>query len=292
MTTCYSPTPSRDAHIGNVWIAWLNWQKARLSGGEFVVLWDDETWRNGCCGQSGFTLERGIERAREQLAWLGLTPDREHRWSEFAAEGAAAAQRLGYRIPRPFGTEPIHHGVVLGMPCTSPGYVALYEPGLTCVWVVGEALAGIEGYFTGQDFVATCLLYEDICHRLGYRSPRRHYVPCVRRETVPEKESKSLGAVSIADLREAGYEPWQVISTLRECDRLSRLAGLMDTVIPVGILDVPEVRWLEYQGDVARARGTAAFEGYTQQPFTEDIRRFAAEWERENTQRQREMMNG
>ena len=291
MTTAYSPTPSRDIHIGHSWIAWLNWQEARLSGGEFVVLWDDETYRNGGCEQSGFALEHGIERTREQLVWLGMAPDREHRWSEFAAAGEAAAAKLGYRLPRPFGTEPTHHGVVMGMLCCSGAYSAIFEPGLMCVWVVGEAMACIDGYYTGADFITSCLLYEDICHRLGYRAPRRQYVPCVRRETMPEKESKSQGAVSIADLQEAGYEPWQVISTLRECDRLSSLAGLADTVIPAGVLDVPEVRWLEYQGDVVRARDAAANEGYAEQPFVDDIRCFAAGWQRENAQRQREMMN-
>jgi len=292
VNTVYSPTPTRDIHVGHAWIAWLNWQEARQSGGEFVVMWDDETYRTGDCGQSGFSLDRGIERTRENLMWLGLTPDREHRWSEFAAAGADAAARLGYRIPRPFGTEPIHHELVMGMPCVSTAYCSIYEPGLCCVWVVGEAMAGIGGYYTGADFITSCLLYEDICHRLGYRAPRRQYVPCVRREEMPEKESKSQGAVSIYDLRMAGYEPWQVIGTLRECDRLSRLAGLADTVIQAGVLDVPEVKWLEYNGDVVRARDAATNEGYAEQPFAGDIGRFAAEWERTNIQRQREMMNG
>ena len=292
MTTVYSPTPTRDIHIGHAWIAFLNWQEARLSGGEFVVLWDDETHRYGACEQSGFSVENGIRRAREQLVWLGMEPDREHRWSEFAPAGETAAKRLGYRLPRPFGTEPIHHELVMGMPCISTAYSSIYEPGLCCVWVVGEAMAGIGGYYTGADFVTTCLLYEDICHRLGYRSPRRQYVPCVRREAMPEKESKSRGAVSLADLREAGYEPWQVISTLRECDRLSRLGGLADTVIPEGILDVPEVSWLVYNGDVARMEGLDAPEVYGEQPFVEDVRAFTRGLTVENLQRQREMMDG
>lgn len=288
MNTVYSPTPSREIHPGHAWIAWLNWQEARLSGGEFVVLWDDETYRYGQCAMSGFSLEHGIERTREQLAWLGMKPDREHLWSEFTRAGEAAAQSLGYRLPRPHGTEPTHHGMVMGM---AAGYSALYEPGLCCVWVVGEALARIDGYYTGADFVTTCLLYEDICHRLGYRAPRREYVPCVRREAMTAKESKSQGAVSIADLRAAGYEPWQIISTLRECDRVSRAAGLADTVIPTGVLDVPAVCWLEYGGDIARATGLTAPECYGQQPFARDVQAWAERTIAGNLELQRTLMD-
>lgn len=290
MTTAFSPTPTRDLHVGHAYLAFLNWQEARLSGGEFVALWDDETYRNGACEQSGFSFAHGMERTRAQLTWLGLAPDREHQWSEFMAAGRKAAEKLGYRLPRPCGTEPTHHGLVWGMPASPYPYVALYEPGLTCCWVVGEAMAGIDGYYTGADFVTTCLLYEDICKRLGYRSPRRMYVPCVRRETMPEKESKSQGAVSIEDLRLAGYEPWQVISTLRECDRLSRLAGLADTVIPSGVLDIPEVRWLEYQGDVERLR--ANVEAYKNLECVADVRAYLAEWECTNLEAQRGLMTG
>ena len=283
MNLCYSPTPHADVHIGHAWIAWLNWREAQLTGGEFVVMWDDVTYNNGACESTGFAFECGVTRTREQLKWLGMEPDRECYWSEFMEAGKAACERLGYKLPRRVGLEPVHHNVVLHP--QEPVYAAIYEPGLTVCWVVGDFLAGIDGYYTGRAFESTCCLYEDICRRLGYRSVRRQYVPEVRRETLTAKESQSKGAVSILDLRLAGYEPWQIISTLRECDWVSRLKGLADTVIPAGLLEPGELKWLLYQGDVINAKATLG--SYGRHAGGADVRAYVARVKRDNEAIQR-----
>lgn len=265
MNTCYSPTPSRDPHIGHAWVAYMNWQAARRSGGEFVVLWDDISYANGRCEQSGWSLETGIARTREQLTWLGLAPDREGRWSDHYDAGREAAEMLGYKLPRTIGALPIMHDFIPAMREGLQPYGALYEPALMALWVVGEARERIEGYYTGMDFIGTAAFYHDVCRRLGIRPPLKSYLPCVRRERIPEKESKSKGAVSIDDLRLSGFKPWQIISTLRECDRTSRRDYMADLVIPEGILEDDRDAltftqspttgkhlrgWLEYQGDI------------------------------------------
>jgi hypothetical protein len=288
VNTCYSPTPNRDPHIGHAWIAFLNWWAARRSGGEFVVLWDDLSYANGQCEQSGYSLETGILRTREQLTWLGMAPDREGYWSDHAEAGREAAARLGYRVPRVVGLAPTMHGTCQTMPEDPAAYSALYEPALMALWVVGEARERIDGYYTGTDFLGCAALYEDICRRLGLRPPLRSHVPAVRRETLPEKESKSRGAVSIADLREAGFEPWQFISTLRECDLRSRHKHLADTVIPAGLLEADPEGWLTYRGDVEAA--LSCLTCYGDHDCGPELRRYFREVTATNGDRQRALM--
>ena len=299
MNTVYSPTPSRDPHIGHAWAAWMNWQAARRSGGDFVVLWDDVTYANGQSAQSGWSLETGIKRTREQLTWLGLAPDREGRWSDHYDAGREAAEMLGYKMPRPIGIKPILSDFVPAMREGLQVYGAIYDPALMALWVVGEARERIEGYYTGMDFISTASMYHDFCRRLGIRPPLKSYLPCVRRERITDKESKSRGAVSIEDLRLAGFAPWQIISTLRECDRISRRDHMADLVIPEGVLEEDpdgaaftrspttgkHLRgWLEYQGDVDDV--ASCLNSYGSMNFEPELKRYFASVLTTNADRQ------
>ena len=65
----FAPTPSGRMHLGNVFAALIAWLSVRSRGGEMVLRMEDlDTQR---------TKEEYAQVLREDLAWLGLTWDRE-----------------------------------------------------------------------------------------------------------------------------------------------------------------------------------------------------------------------
>ena len=299
MDTLFAPTPNHPLHAGHAWVAFLNWLKADLSGGKFIVLWDDVNARIHCAHLAGFPLQGSIDQAREDLKWLGFAPDAEFLSSDNAPAQRAACEALGYAYPHCRGhiAAAARHPVMGGQwghvaERNSFHAAAHYDPSLTTCYVADDRACGVAGYFTGRMFLPECLLYEDIWARLGYGpSPWREFVPEVARGVNNPKESKSDGACSLAELRAAGYKPWQIISTLRECDRRSVAAGLASLVIPYGYLTPDKVRWLEYRGDVQDARN--AWEGAVKDnaPQAEDLRQCYEEAKRTNRRRQETLLD-
>lgn len=73
VVTRFAPAPTGRLHVGNIRTAIHNWLWARGQGGRFLLRLDD-TDRE----RSTEAFAAGI---REDLAWLGLVPDEEHRQS-------------------------------------------------------------------------------------------------------------------------------------------------------------------------------------------------------------------
>ena len=82
----FAPSPTGRIHIGNARTAILNWLYSRKTGGRFVLRFDD-TDRE----RSTEEFARGIA---EDLAWLGLDPDRVERQSQRSERYRAAAEAL------------------------------------------------------------------------------------------------------------------------------------------------------------------------------------------------------
>lgn len=82
--TRFAPSPTGRIHAGNVRTALVNWLYARQQGGRFILRLDDtDTARSS---------EAAAQGIRDDLAWLGLTPDSEVRQSDrFALYEAALA---------------------------------------------------------------------------------------------------------------------------------------------------------------------------------------------------------
>lgn len=74
VVTRFAPAPSGRLHVGNIRTALHNWLWAREYGGRFILRLDD-TDRE----RSTEAFAQGI---RDDLAWLGLEPDEEHRQSQ------------------------------------------------------------------------------------------------------------------------------------------------------------------------------------------------------------------
>lgn len=92
LTTRFAPSPTGRLHVGNIRTALHNWMLARGSGGTFILRIDDT--------DAARSREEYVDAIRDDLAWLGLTWDREERQSarldryEAAFETLRAAGRI------------------------------------------------------------------------------------------------------------------------------------------------------------------------------------------------------
>jgi glutamyl-tRNA synthetase len=84
--TRFAPSPTGRIHVGNIRTALHNWLWARKGGGRFILRLDDTDLER--------SSEESAQGIREDLAWLGLVPDEEHRQSDRFAHYEAALERL------------------------------------------------------------------------------------------------------------------------------------------------------------------------------------------------------
>ncbi len=74
VTTRFAPSPTGRLHVGNIRAALHNWLWARKNGGRFLLRLDDTDAER--------STEDYARSIRDDLAWLGLTPDAESRQSD------------------------------------------------------------------------------------------------------------------------------------------------------------------------------------------------------------------
>ena len=84
--TRFAPSPTGRLHVGNIRAALHNWLWARRNGGTFILRLDDTDLQR--------SSEPFVEAIREDLTWLGLVPDDEHRQSARFDRYEEALQRL------------------------------------------------------------------------------------------------------------------------------------------------------------------------------------------------------
>lgn len=94
IVTRFAPSPTGRLHVGNVRTALLNWLLARQAGGRFILRLDDT--------DTARSTEEFAQSIREDLQWLGMTPDAEEKQSARMARyeevlGALAAAGHAYR---------------------------------------------------------------------------------------------------------------------------------------------------------------------------------------------------
>ena len=90
--TRFAPSPTGRLHVGNIRTALHNWLLARQSGGRFILRVDDT--------DDARSREEYVDAIREDLRWLGLDYDEEHRQSERLAlyESAFDALKAAGRV--------------------------------------------------------------------------------------------------------------------------------------------------------------------------------------------------
>ncbi|HEX8214640.1 MAG TPA: glutamate--tRNA ligase [Allosphingosinicella sp.] len=86
VVTRFAPSPTGRLHVGNIRTALHNWLWARQNKGKFILRLDDTDRER--------SSEEHAQGIRDDLAWLGLAPDEEHRQSERFHLYEAALKRL------------------------------------------------------------------------------------------------------------------------------------------------------------------------------------------------------
>ena len=86
IVTRFAPSPTGRLHVGNIRAALHNWLWARKHEGRFILRLDDTDKER--------SSEAHAQGIRDDLAWLGLAPDEEHRQSARFDRYEAAFERL------------------------------------------------------------------------------------------------------------------------------------------------------------------------------------------------------
>ena len=86
VVTRFAPSPTGRLHVGNIRTALHNWLWARKQGGRFILRLDDTDRER--------SDEAFADAIRDDLAWLGLAADEEHRQSARFGRYEAALARL------------------------------------------------------------------------------------------------------------------------------------------------------------------------------------------------------
>jgi len=220
MNTRWRPTPYRDFHVGHIPSAYDCWTVAKSSGGKFVLLVDDLCygWQN--LWAQSWSLAHAAERYAADLAWIGCPPDEVVFSTRNAEAHAAAAEQLGLSPPGRAGgwwTSPaagMPPPVVRGGVRTVWGGAGYHEYYTMCK-CVDDHEAGIQAFSRGGDLLYEAEAYDTMWHRLypaGF-PPLQRYVPTICVDAA--KMSKSgTNAITIRDLRDAGYTGRQVLDTM------------------------------------------------------------------------------
>ena len=85
VVTRFAPSPTGRLHVGNIRTALHNWLWARKHGGRFILRLDDTDRER--------SREEHAEAIRDDLAWLGLAADEEHRQSDAVRPLRGGARR-------------------------------------------------------------------------------------------------------------------------------------------------------------------------------------------------------
>ena len=241
------PTPYRDPHIGHAWVAWHNYDMAFRTGGRFNLIFDDVAYNLQKLDTQGYPLDVSMARWQAQLEWLGLVPDAVYKSTDNTEAHEAAWDALGLKPLRGTPTDNVADTTIMGGPWPPGAAIDVYNPGFVAKWVVDDHIASVDAFANGMQFVGERQLYDFFCRRLGFRAVTQVHLPHIRRAEATRKESKSDGAPSLFDLRDAGYTPLQIISTLRECARISDADGLAEVIVPRGVLEIGrKPKWLQY----------------------------------------------
>jgi hypothetical protein len=292
-------------HLGHVWNAYCNWSVAvGVPGGEFVFVVDTLAMRVCNGWRCGYGTETAVPRYVEDLAWLGMPPDRiewsrdkpgdpeynawrreRHRW---------AVEKLCGRYPKRIGRS-IHSGAMtVGSPASQMGVipahpqggvsgdipkrwasaslamdVARFNPFVTACCVVDDIDFRVHAWAAGRDLIAGWGWCLEAYRRLGYMERAITFHKLLKRVGHYDKESKTdPNTITVRQLRESGYTAKGILDTLCELSLRSEENGWETIAIPPGILEPGEVRTLEFRDRDAEETAAGRFDN--EAPLTQE----------------------
>jgi len=220
MNTRFNPTVNGRLHVGHLYLVLLNYRAAKDSGGRFIVRFDDDQvyWREAV-GDDG--MARYAEAVKEDLEWLGLTPDA---YTSERESRQLNEEFIVGRLPHPEtilsdrGDEANLYQIRLkSQPALYP-----YAPYLTSVKVAQDHREGIDTLIRGDDLIPEFSLYCYLCDLASVAKPWFHYVPRMMANsgfggpTDLTNVSKTRGGCQIAEYRDAGWTPQELTEMVAE----------------------------------------------------------------------------
>lgn len=245
--TRFNPTANGPMHIGHLYSALVNRDMARTTpGGKFLLrIEDDQTVYEDKISEK--TLKEYRDNIIIDFAWAGIIPDAISYNSERGKQ-----LTLKKLIPRSLlEIFPQQARRSQFFPLT-PGNDILflsYTPEYTLNKVIFDYLDNVTYLIRGIDLISEFSLYCFYCNIMNLPIPEHYYIPRLRIDEGGDINmvSKSKGGHSLAELRELGVDPSDLIHSLAESCLIDPSRGwLLDNLKGEVIHKNPESWGLDY----------------------------------------------
>jgi glutamyl/glutaminyl-tRNA synthetase len=209
--TRFNPTVNGPLHLGHLYVAKVNETEAHISGGKFIVRFDDDQFLwNEIRKCNVVELRDGIKR---DLEWAGIAVDTYRSQAEMREETEALLRKVGYKDMgwQAWGLTHAQHpeSAQTWYPCV---------PDLTARKVVQDGMDETWLLIRGVDLITEFSLYNYFCRLWDWVIPRQVFLP--RLEQKGRKElsdvSKTTGNFKISDFRKRGIpskEMWEILAS-------------------------------------------------------------------------------
>lgn len=218
IATRFNPSVNGPLHLGHIYTALVNESFAQEHSGRFYVRWDDShPLRVEAMGVE--LISRILEQQRYDMDWLGFTPHDYIKQSKVVDEvRAIISKQSAFRVlrdePEPILARLISDGYMMTYPLTSM---------LTAEKVIMDSRISITHLIRGLDLFSEFSLYQYYCRCLELPQPKHIYLP--RLKWQHGNMSKTLGSLTIANLRHNGYTPEDIRQLLSEACLLCPFDG-------------------------------------------------------------------
>ena len=208
--TRLSPTTNGTPHLGHIFMALVNEYTAHESGGKFYVRFDDtqEIWN---FRQSRKEINEIKKITIEDIDWMGIKVDEYQSDNDMEVDieknlltlngGELNVKKMVNVIngPNVVGDSTIYHG---------------YNAIITAKKVIADWMSDITTLIRGGDLITEDSLYAYFCEIWRLPQPLQIYLPRLLNEDYKEL-SKTAGAITIKEMREANFKPDNIRMVLR-----------------------------------------------------------------------------
>jgi glutamyl/glutaminyl-tRNA synthetase len=210
--TRFCPTVNGSLTLGHAMVALVNEYEAHRSGGNFVVIFDNNQpiWKMLLSGDARQDMKQSMA---DDLEWLGLDVDQ---WIDDAGQQDEIRHRMNcYKRNTDFSVlvKKVTYSGINAQLVGAKANLYPYDAWLTLEKVVLDSMFGINLLIRGVDLMTESSLYSYFCDGFGIPLPEQVYLP--RLEDSSGKDiSKTGNPLSIRDFRNSGTTALQIRSAL------------------------------------------------------------------------------
>jgi glutamyl/glutaminyl-tRNA synthetase len=208
LNTRFNPTVNGRIHCGHLYTAIVNEVEAHMSGGKFIVRFDDDQtfWS---VRRTPTQVQEAIDSIVEDLDWMGVQVDE---WQNQTTMKVQAEMQLLYFNHGPLNVRNLFYNDTLPIMHGKTYTPYPYVPWITAEKVIMDFMGDINLLVRGEDLAGEFSLYQYFIDLWGLRPVKQVFLPrllCPEMGEVGDL-SKTIGNYKVADLRSAGMEPGEV----------------------------------------------------------------------------------